>query len=78
LLVAHSSPQTWEKLVTHISLRRGWIDGVVVTGGEPTTDPDILDLLEAIASRGLRIKLDTNGVAPDALALSCARVSLNT
>lgn len=57
----------WEGFLGHLSVRRGWIDGVVVTGGEPTCDPGLVRLLEALAARGVPVKLDTNGTAPDVL-----------
>lgn len=68
LLSVHEAPDTWEQLLSHLTVRRGWIDGVVVTGGEPTADPGIFSLLEALVSRGLRVKLDSNGMSPDTLA----------
>ncbi len=43
---------------------KGWIDGVVLSGGEPTICPDIEDLCRHIKSRGLAVKLDTNGTRP--------------
>jgi pyruvate formate lyase activating enzyme len=45
----------------------GWVDGVVITGGEPTSNRGILDLLERLKSLGLMVKLDTNGSNPDVL-----------
>ncbi len=42
----------------------GWVDGVCVTGGEPTLHPGLPALLERIRSRGLEVKLDTNGSRP--------------
>lgn len=42
-------------------------DGVVVSGGEPLIHPTTLFLLEFIKRRGLAIRLDTNGSAPDDL-----------
>ncbi len=45
----------------------GWVDGVVVTGGEPTVWPGLKGLLEALGGFGLPIKLDTNGSDPEAL-----------
>ena len=47
--------------------RRGKLTGVCVSGGEPTVHPDLADFLQAIKSRGLRVKLDTNGYLPKSL-----------
>lgn len=41
--------------------REHLLDGVVITGGEPTLQDDIIDFIEDIKSRGLKVKLDTNG-----------------
>jgi len=46
---------------------QGWIDGVCVTGGEPTLQPNLRELLEYIRSSGFQTKLDTNGSNPDIL-----------
>jgi pyruvate formate lyase activating enzyme len=43
----------------------GWIDGVVITGGEPTLQDGLPELAERIKKMGLLVKLDTNGTAPD-------------
>jgi len=53
-----------EELLEELQERRNFIDGVVITGGEPTLVPGLEDLLERIQGLGLRIKLDTNGLAP--------------
>ena len=55
-------------LFEHLDAKRDWIDGVVVTGGEPTTDPALFELLDEFASRCLPVKLDTNGTRPDVLS----------
>ncbi|MEW6076389.1 MAG: anaerobic ribonucleoside-triphosphate reductase activating protein [Thermodesulfobacteriota bacterium] len=47
-----------------LSLRRGFLDGVVVTGGEPTLDDGILSLCRRIKEKGMAVKLDTNGSRP--------------
>jgi len=47
--------------------RAGRIEGVVVTGGEPTAQPDLPEFLAEIKSMGLKVKLDTNGSDPDRL-----------
>lgn len=41
--------------------RNELLDGVVITGGEPTLQEDIIDFIKKIRSRGLKVKLDTNG-----------------
>ncbi len=44
-----------------------FLDGVAITGGEPTIHPDLPDLISRIRSLGLQVKLDTNGTNPDML-----------
>jgi len=44
--------------------RRGFLDGVVVSGGEPTLQPDLADLCRKIKTLGFPVKLDTNGSRP--------------
>jgi len=46
---------------------RGWIDGVCVSGGEPTLQPKLQRLLEVVREAGFQTKLDTNGSAPEVL-----------
>jgi len=50
-----------------LTRRRGLIDGVVITGGEPTLRNGIEDLLGKIKALGLAAKLDTNGYRPEVL-----------
>lgn len=45
--------------------RKGLLDGVCVTGGEPTVQPDLLPFLEKIKKMGFLVKLDTNGSRPE-------------
>jgi len=47
--------------------RRNFLDGVVITGGEPTLHPGLPGFLRAVKDLGLLVKLDTNGTNPDAL-----------
>lgn len=53
-----------EEVLDRIAERRLFLDGVVVTGGEPTVHPDLPEFLSEIKSMGLETKLDTNGVHP--------------
>lgn len=66
-------PEGWpdldrDSLLADLAGRASFIDGVVVTGGEPTLDPALGDWLAAVKSLGLAVKLDTNGLRPDVLA----------
>lgn len=47
--------------------RRGLLDGVVITGGEPTTAPDLVPFMQKIRRLGFLVKLDTNGNHPEVL-----------
>ncbi len=47
--------------------RRGMLDGVAVTGGEPTLQPDLADFLRRVKDMGFKTKLDTNGARPEVL-----------
>lgn len=52
--------------------RRGLLDGVVITGGEPTLMPDLLPFMHEIRARGFSVKLDTNGSRPHVLEAALA------
>ncbi len=47
--------------------KKAWIDGVTVTGGEPTIRGDLEKMLKLLKAEGLKVKLDTNGSNPDSL-----------
>lgn len=47
--------------------RQGFIDAVVVTGGEPTIQAGLPDFLRRLQKEGFSVKLDTNGMRPDVL-----------
>lgn len=53
-----------EKIFNYIKENRDFLDGVVVSGGEPTINPDLVELFKKIKALGLNIKLDTNGNSP--------------
>jgi pyruvate formate lyase activating enzyme len=55
-------------VVERLHDRCGFLDSVVISGGEPTLQPDLADFLAEARSLGLRVKLDTNGSRPDVLA----------
>ena len=54
----------WEALDEELQQRASFIDGVVVSGGEPTLDSELLPFLRRVKGFGLQVKLDTNGLSP--------------
>lgn len=58
---------TEEDLFLFLDSRKGKLDGVVITGGEPTLHADLPDFIKKIKERGLLVKLDSNGTNPDML-----------
>lgn len=65
-LVCGSPPPllTQEELFTFLKKRSGILDGVCITGGEPTLRPDLPELIACIRELGYNVKLDTNGSNP--------------
>lgn len=61
-------PFEWEDLYSHLETRIGWLDGVVIGGGEPTINSELPFYLRKIKELGYLIKLDTNGSNPSMLA----------
>ncbi|MGB9723711.1 MAG: anaerobic ribonucleoside-triphosphate reductase activating protein [Chloroflexia bacterium] len=57
-----------EEVWAYLGRRAGLVDGVVLTGGEPTVQPDLLPFLRRLRRFPLAVKLDTNGYRPDVLA----------
>ncbi len=57
-----------EAVLEYLARRRGWLEGVVVTGGEPTLQAGLPDFLRRVRALGYRIKLDTNGTNPATVA----------
>ncbi len=55
------------ELLAFLEKRRGLLDGVAFTGGEPTLRKDLPGLFRRIKAMGYPIKLDTNGLHPDRL-----------
>ena len=57
----------WEEIKAYLVKRKGMLDAVCITGGEPTMMPDLLDKMREIKALGYKIKLDSNGTRPDIL-----------
>jgi len=56
------------EILSDLDKRKAFIDGVVVSGGEPTLDSRLPAFLKAVKMLGLDVKLDTNGLAPQVIA----------
>jgi len=55
-------------LLADLAMRTPFIDGIVVSGGEPTLHSGLLPFLVEVKALGLVVKLDTNGLAPQRIA----------
>ncbi len=56
-----------EEVLDYLKERRKLLDGVCVTGGEPTIQKDLVEFIRKIKDLGLKVKLDTNGSHPEVI-----------
>ena len=56
-----------EGVFSFLERRKGKLDAVTITGGEPTIQHDLIDFIKCVRKMGYLIKLDTNGSYPDVL-----------
>jgi len=56
-----------DEIFPFLEKRRGKLDAVSITGGEPTIQPDLIEFIERIREINYLIKIDTNGSFPDVL-----------
>ena len=56
-----------EEFFTFLTRRKGMLEGVCITGGEPTLQPDLPDFIARVKDMGYAVKLDTNGYRPAVL-----------
>jgi pyruvate formate lyase activating enzyme len=60
-------PIPFEHIEGQLRKQKDWIDGVCITGGEPTLHTDLPDLCSRLKKMGFSVKLDTNGTNPTML-----------
>ncbi len=60
-------PVAEEEVFAYLEKRRGILDGLVLSGGEPLLQPDAEDFIRRVRALGYLVKLDTNGSFPDSL-----------
>ena len=56
-----------EEVLAFLDTRKGLLDGVVITGGEPTMHSDLTSFIEKVKEKGFLVKLDSNGTSPQVL-----------
>ncbi len=66
-------PISYKDVIKHLNLRKGVIDGVCITGGEPSLQPDLEDFIREIKNMGLLVKLDSNGSKTAVLDNLCSK-----
>ena len=64
-----SSPWDWGRVLAFLQRRRGLLDAVVFSGGEPTLQGGLADALRIVRQMGYRVGLHTAGVAPKRLEM---------
>lgn len=64
----YNPPLNTEKVLRFLYRRRKKLSAVVVTGGEPTLQEDLVSFLKILKAMRYKVKLDTNGAHPDLLA----------
>jgi pyruvate formate lyase activating enzyme len=67
LLKENSENYTTEEVLTFLEKRKGRVDAVVFSGGEPTLQTGLETMIRTVRAKGFSIKLDTNGMKPDCL-----------
>lgn len=58
-------PMPQEEVLSFLMRRKGTLEGVVISGGEPTLQPDLIEFMSKLKEMGYFVKLDTNGTRPD-------------
>ena len=66
-LLEPEEPLDMNQVLRTLERRRGRLEGVCITGGEPTLHPELPSLIRELRTMGYLIKLDSNGTYPDRL-----------
>ena len=59
---------SYEEIFNHLQVKKKVLDGVCITGGEPTLHKDLPDFIKQVKDMGLLVKLDSNGTNPDMIS----------
>jgi len=61
-------PLVFQEILDYLRNHRGKLQGVVISGGEPTVQENLADFIVPIKNMGFAVKLDTNGSRPEVLS----------
>ena len=67
LALADGNELDIDDIFSFLEKRKGLLDGVCISGGEPTLHPDLEEFVKKIKDMGFKVKLDTNGTNPTAV-----------
>lgn len=67
LVLSPESSLRVQEVLTFLDSRRGKLEGICLTGGEPLLQSGVAEFLQAVREMGFLVKLDTNGAFPDQL-----------
>jgi len=67
IVFGNVQPITNEEVISFLKKRKGILEGLVITGGEPLMQIDITDFCEKIKKIDYLVKIDTNGMYPEKL-----------
>lgn len=56
-----------EDVFSYLKKRKGMVDAVCISGGEPTLQPDLKEFIKKVKKMGFKVKLDSNGTKPELL-----------
>ena len=65
--IAAAAGSDTDRIIDWLGRRAGLVDGVVITGGEPTLQPDLESVISRLKEMDLMVKLDSNGSRPEVL-----------
>lgn len=68
IVMKNTDNYTTDGVLEFLKTRRGKLDGVVITGGEPCLQNGLIEFIEKVKEEGFLVKLDSNGMMPDVLA----------
>ena len=60
-------------VMDYLNKRKGMVKGIVVSGGEPTLQPDLENFISKVKQMGYSVKLDTNGTNPGVVKSLCEK-----